>query len=263
VKCDRVKTDVRPDRETVAADAALLARIAALSPPAMPPALRERIVRDVPRLAQLPAPADNAWPERTPPALLRVMARPDAPAVPRRRRGVVAGFASLAAGIAAIALIGPQTAPPGSAAPTHRVAAMAVAPAVAVPPPVAMAPARVPAAAPRLAAPAAVPAAGSANVGPDNSAPGNGAEMTGTEMAAAPAPQLSGPPAPQQSGDVALAPAIPARRAVYGPVDTEAPSAAFAAHGPAGSAQSFGYGLVGGDSGAARGTASARAFGPP
>jgi hypothetical protein len=254
VKRDGVKPDSRPDRDAVAADAALLARIATLSPPAMPAALRERIVRNVPRLAQLPAPAQDAWPARAQPAVLHVMVRPDAPAAPRRPRSVVAGLASLAAGIAAIALIGPQSAPPGPVAPAHRAAVMALATAV-TPRPVAIARARVPATAHHRVPSAAIPGPGGTRVGPDDSAQSHGTEMTGTEMASAAAPPLS--------GDIALAPAVPARRPVYGPVDTEPPSAAFAAYGANASAQSSGYGFVGRDSGAARGPASARSLGSP
>jgi hypothetical protein len=106
--------------DDASADAVLRARIAAVPQPTLPPGLAERIVREVPRLAQLPAPT-RAVSGRTAPEIAQVpisaVSMAHAVGGPPARRGKPwAGLAALAAGIAAVALIGQQVMPVGPAA---------------------------------------------------------------------------------------------------------------------------------------------------
>ena len=105
------KINVGSGFETDCAAAMTFARIAALSPPTLPPGVAERIIRDVPRLAQMPAPCSpmRAGSVRAP-APVRVVTRPQVRGAAAGRRPV-AGWTALAAGIAAIALLLPMAFP--------------------------------------------------------------------------------------------------------------------------------------------------------
>jgi len=216
-KIPGTKNNPGSDSEVDCATAVMFARIAALAPPTPPPGLAQRIIRDVPRLAQMPAPDS---PMRT--ACLRAAAPARVVASLQVRRAAgrrsiarrpIAGWASLAAGLAAIALMLPATFPvrPAThvahAPPSRLFARTQTRSNQHVPAPVLAT--KVPAA--HLAWTHAVPA-------PSPLRADSGETMP---IAAEPAAQ----PAPAQIA-VAAAGARPVApsRPVYGPVDTEAAS---------------------------------------
>ena len=214
------------DRDCV--NAVMFARIAALSAPDMPPGLAERIVRNVPRLAQMPAPYT---PLRGRSLRLAVHVRaaaqaPVRPAVARRR--LATGWTAFAAGLAALALMLPTEF--RERAPVHaprQVALTAVVPA-RVPASIVIAsamPARLRADHPvrTRRAPAVLP-----------EVPDSGAAAPIVAETAAPVEIAASAPGPARpiSG--------PISGPVYGPVDTEAGSRGVLP-GPVGMTQGFAY----------------------
>jgi len=208
---------IAPDADKDHACAALFARVAAMSSPAVPPGMTERIVRDVPRLAQMPAPYA---PLRV--RVLRAAAAPvPASASAHRRRAPagrrpVAGWAAVAAGIAAIALMLPSAFPAqrpahGTTAPAPRQIAQ-----IRIEPTSAVHTVAVPVSTVKLAANHRARAHGPVwpPATPDSGAviPAVVAEPASGQLAVAVASPLAGP-APVASS-----------RPVYGPVDTEAQS---------------------------------------
>jgi len=203
-----------PDCEQDCASAVMFARFAALSPPAVPPGLNERIVCEVPRLAQMPAPYA---PLRA--RALRLAAAPVAvaasPVVRRAAAGwrPVGGWAALAAGFAALVLMVPSAfkahppAPTARASPPRQFARN-------------QADAARPGVQPFFAAPvSAVKLAANhpvrAQVAPSPVIPDSDAAS----------PTVAIQPAPEQVAFAAPAP-VASSRPVYGPVDTEPRSTA-------------------------------------
>ena len=236
-----MKAKPAPDFDDDCAVAVTFARIAALSPPDLPPGIAERIVRDVPRLAQMPAPARlplRAVASRAAP-LVRVVASQQARR-PSGARRPIAAWSALAAGLAAVALMLPSAFParpvlPRSVAP-HQIAWAQQAGAQKTGAPIAP----VPQALPKTSSIRAHRAPAPALETPDSDA---------ATVASAPVVQ----PAPLP-GVIAVALAVPAgilpARPVYGPVDTEA--ALSSGTGTIGSGPTTGYAFTGGAAGAHR-----------
>ena len=216
------KTNVGSDFTTDCAAAMTFARIAALSPPTLSPGVAERIIRDVPRLAQMPAPCSpvRAGSLRTA-APVRVVTRPQVRGA-AAGRWPIAGWMALTAGIAAIALMLPMAFPewPVTHAPhppqlaqnqlaQNQHAQIRISPVriVPVPVPVPVSATRSPAA--RGAWTHSVLAPAPLNRDPGNVMPIVAKPVTG------PAP---GQIAVAVAGTVGVLPSRP----VYGPVDTEA-----------------------------------------
>jgi len=234
-----------------AADAALLARIADLPWPAPPPGLADRIIREVPRLAQLPAYAEART--NCPVSALSVVVQPTGRPDPRRARtwtGRAAGLAALAAGIAAFALIAPQTMPVRPVAATRHSAGM-----VASSRTIALA---------RLSAPRAIPTHAMRAPTPVDD-DGHDAPAVDEPRAPDPAPVTADPvPAPVAS-DIAVAVAAPAFGPSSGPADAASGmSAPLGAHGLMGPTLPQGYGFTGngGDFGAGHGGSMGSGPGP-
>jgi hypothetical protein len=240
-----MKTPSAPDFDGDCAAAVMFARIAALSPPDLPPGFAERIIRDVPRLAQMPGPArlplrsgsGRKESGRAAP-LVRVVASQQAGRTSPRRP--LAAWSALAAGIAAVALMLPSAFPvrhgvaarQAALAPSHKIA-LAQSSGNRIAP------------APGLAMPSTTTHAIRAHFVP---AP---TPVTPDSDAAAVAPEPVVQPAPVP-GAIAVAVAAPvgtqSPRPVYGPVDTEAPLSS--GTGTIGSGQMPGYAFTVGASGA-------------
>jgi len=231
-------TGTAPDCEQDCAMAVMFARSAALSSPGVPPGLNERIVCEVPHLAQMPAPH----------APLRVRAlRLAAPvcvvANPAARRAAagwrtVGGWAALAAGFAALALMLPTAFPVRQAA--HAAHAS---PAVQV--------ARIrPDVLPFVAAPVAtVKLAANHGVRAHDVA----RPSSGVPDADAVIPVPAAQPAPEQVAFAVPDPAAPSRP-VYGPVDTDPQaSSRMGAQGGTGTGAAAGFAFTNYDSGSRSG----------
>ncbi|WP_157132649.1 hypothetical protein [Novosphingobium nitrogenifigens] len=231
---------------------ALRALLRAQSGPALPPGLAERIVREVPRLAQLPADpsgercADvdalpSAW-SREPESVAAAAGSDVRPAGALRRHGWLAGLASLAAGLALLALIQPR----GGDAPVSSGSQ-----------PMASIPARsmeAPAAAPEMVTSSEALALTGQQAGApraESAVPQVSASSTGMSSAAAPTAAPTEEPQPAEPV-VPVAPAAQlARGPVAGPVadpgeSTGSVTPALGTHGIMGPVLQQGYGFGGG-----------------